>query len=488
MRKLMMATVLSGLSCVVVGCGEGEAPTPNVVDVKSVEPNGAAVASTIEADSNAPPKLDLVEPTPALEQVPAVRLTPADDPGPADEPSPTVQLTIGDAAPPISIAKWIQGEPIEAFTSDKVFVVEFWATWCGPCLAGMPHIASLQTEYGDKVKFIGVSAEEEDVVTEFMGQESRDGKLWSEVLTYTIALDEDRQTNAAYMKAAGQNGIPCAFIVGKSGNVEWIGHPAAIDDVLKQVVDGTWDLTAARNALLAEQEADKVMQEIGPKINAALQSGDFKSAVALIDQLIEKFPENGQFKQARFEFLLKGEMFDEANKAAEEMMKASNDSAPELNQLAWMLATGVAGPGPDLDLALSAAKRAEELTESKDASILDTVGRVLFKKGNIEDAIAIQKKAIEIAGADLKEQLEASLKEYEAALKGDDTEAKPAEASSEATTVEPDAVTPTEADPAKPAEADPAKPTEADPAKPAEADPAKPAEGDADKPADDAAN
>ena len=221
---------------------------------------------------------------------------------------------------------------------------------------------------------------------------------------------------------------------------------------------------------------------------AALQSGDFKSAVALIDQLIEKFPENGQFKQARFEFLLKGEMFDEANKAAEEMMKASNDSAPELNQLAWMLATGVAGPGPDLDLALSAAKRAEELTESKDASILDTVGRVLFKKGNIEDAIAIQKKAIEIAGADLKEQLEASLKEYEAALKGDDTEAKPAEASSEATTVEPDAVTPTEADPAKPAEADPAKPTEADPAKPAEADPAKPAEGDADKPADDAAN
>ena len=120
----MMATVLSGLSCVVVGCGEGEAPSPNVGDAKSVEPNGAAAASTIEGDSNAPPKLDLVEPTPALEQVPAVRLTPADDPGPADEPSPTVQLTIGDAAPPISIAKWIQGEPIEAFTSDKVFVVE----------------------------------------------------------------------------------------------------------------------------------------------------------------------------------------------------------------------------------------------------------------------------------------------------------------------------------------------------------------------------
>jgi len=148
-------------------------------------------------------------------------------------------------------------------------------------------------------------------------------------------------------------------------------------------------------------------------------------------------------------------MFDEANKAAEEMIKASNDSALELNQLAWTLATSVSGPGPDLDLALTAAKRAEELTESKDASILDTVGRILFKKGNIEDAIVIQKKALEIVGADMKEQLEASLKEYEAALKGDDTEAKPADA---------------------------------DPAKTPEVDAAKPAEGDAAKPADDAVN
>lgn len=463
MRKFMMATVLTGLSCLVPGCGEGEAPAPDLVETKSVEPKSVEVASTAESD--APPVLDLVEPAPAPDTVPAVKLVPGDAPGPADAPAPpadepiaATELTIGDPAPAISIAKWIKGDPIEAFTSDKVFVVEFWATWCGPCLAGMPHIASLQTEYGDKVKFIGVTAEDEEVVTEFMGQESRNGKLWSEVLTYTIALDENRQTNAAYMEAAGQNGIPCAFIVGKSGNVEWIGHPMAMDDVLKQVVDGTWDPTAARAALLAEKEAEKVLQQIGPKINAALQNGDFKTAVVLIEQLMEKFPENGQFKQARFQFLLKGEMFDEANKAAEEMIKESNDSAQELNQLAWTLATGVPGPGPDLDLALTAAKRAEELTESKDASVLDTVARVTFKKGNIEDAIAIQKKAIELAGADLKEQLEASLMEYEAALKGDDPEAKPADA-----------------DEAKPADADEAKPAETDPS-------AAPAEGDAAKP------
>jgi len=328
----------------------------------------------------------------------------------------------------------------------------------------MPHIASLQTEYGDKVTFIGVSAEEEEVVSEFMGQNASGGKLWSEVLTYTIALDADRQTSTAYMQAAGQNGIPCAFIVGKSGKVEWIGHPASIDKPLKEVVDGAWDVEKARTDFLAAREAEEVMQEIGPKIQAALQKGDFKTAVELIDQLLAKFPENGEFKQARFQFLLKGEMFDEANKAAEALIKASNDNALELNQLAWILATGVPGPGPDLDLALSAAKRAEELTESKDASILDTVSRVLFVRGNIEDAIAIQKKAIEIADEPgEQEHYEAGLKEYEAALKGDDAESKPVDAGEE-----------------KPAITDEANPKEAGDVKPEGVEPAEPAAANTD--------
>ncbi|MBC7967288.1 MAG: redoxin family protein [Fuerstia sp.] len=451
MRNFANATIIAGLWCMVMGCGEGDAPSPTVVQNKSAESDTVAgTTKAVEAASEAPPVLDLAEPT-----VP--NNTPADEPGPASE------LKIGDAAPPISIAKWVKGDPVAAFSGDKVFVVEFWATWCGPCLAGMPHIASLQTEYGDKVQFIGVSAEEEEVVTEFMGQDSGSGKLWSEVLTYTIALDEERKTNAAYMQAAGQNGIPCAFVVGKSGKVEWIGHPAGIDEPLKKVVDGTWDF-------VAEREAQEMLQEIGPKISAALQKDDFKTGVALIDQLIAKSPGNSQFKQARFQFLLKDEMFDEANKAAEELIKASNDNAMELNQLAWVLSTSVPGPGPDLDLALAAAKRAEELTESKNASILDTLGRVLFAKGNIDDAIVIQKKAIELANLDEKEQLEASLKEYEAARdKGNAADAKPAETGE-----------------AKPAETGEEKPADAGEEKPAEPDAAKPAEDNDAKPADDA--
>lgn len=412
MRKLMISTVLAGLTSVMIGCNAGEEPSAYVGGKDAKDETADSAPTPGESNADLPASIELQEPTPAAES------------------SPEGELIIGDAAPPISISKWVNGTPVEAFAPDKVYVVEFWATWCGPCLASMPHIASLQSEYGDKVTFIGVSAEEDEVVTEFMSKNTRGGKLWSEILTYTIALDDNRNTNTAYMQAAGQDSIPCAFIVGKSGKVEWIGHPAQIDQPLQMVVDGSWDVQQARKTFLAERESASVMQEFGPKIQAALQEGDFKTGVALIEELIKKFPENGEFKQVRFQLLLRGEMFDEANKAAKSLMDEAKDDPLQLNQLAWILATGVPGPGPDLDLALSAAKRAEELTESKNASILDTLARVLFEKGLLEEAVATGKRAVELADPREKPQFEEALKEFEAALKpaDSDAEAKPADA------------------------------------------------------------
>jgi len=413
MQKLMIATMLAGLSSVFVGCNEGNTPAPELTD--SLQPPAPATdePSTVVSDPDALLKIDLEEPEMA------------------DEPAPAGELAVGDPAPQISIAKWVKGEPVSEFSRDKVYVVEFWATWCGPCLQSMPHIASLQTEYGDKVTFIGVTAEDEEEVSDFMGQTARGGEKWSEVLTYRIALDQRRKTNAAYMDAAGQDGIPCAFIVGKAGNVEWIGHPVEIDDPLKQIVDGTWDAEAARlaslaarEAALAERKAEALAQQTAIKINEALQNDDFKTVVTLIEQLIDQFPDNVAFKKARIEYLLKGQMFEEANKSAATLIEAAKDNEMELDHLAWILATSVPGPGPDLDLALSAVKRAEELTESKNPSVLDTMGHVLFAQGKIEEAISAEKKAIEVASPDEKKKYEVNIKKFEAAATQDKTSEK----------------------------------------------------------------
>lgn len=333
-----------------------------------------------------------------------------------DDPS---ELVIGDPAPMIAISKWITGEPVVTYAPDKIFVVEFWATWCGPCLKSMPHIASLQAEYGDKVTFIGVTAEDDETVTEFMGNLAGQGdKTWSDVLTYRIALDDERKTNERFMDAAGQGGIPCAFIVGKSGNIEWIGHPVEIDGPLKQIVDGSWDSALAKKAAAESKALDQALRTVGPKLDESMASGDVAGAIAVVDDLLKQFPGNKILLKTRFKIAMQVPLFDEANKSAKMIADGAGDDVRALDDVAWMLATATESPGLDLDLALSAIKRAAELTNEQDISVLETMARVYFRRGTSAEAIAFQTKAIEVAqDPDQKQQLTTGLEKYQEGAK-----------------------------------------------------------------------
>ena len=79
--------------------------------------------------------------------------------GPPDEPKADAKLAVGDVPPNLKATKWLQGNPVERFEAGRIYVVEFWATWCGPCVAVMPHVADMQREYKDKgVTVIGFTA------------------------------------------------------------------------------------------------------------------------------------------------------------------------------------------------------------------------------------------------------------------------------------------------------------------------------------------
>src|SRR5688572_6824044 len=69
-------------------------------------------------------------------------------------------LMIGDPAPAIQVAEWVQGKPVAKFEPGSMYVVEFWATWCGPCKVAIPHLNELSKTYAGKVQFIGVSVSE----------------------------------------------------------------------------------------------------------------------------------------------------------------------------------------------------------------------------------------------------------------------------------------------------------------------------------------
>ena len=159
-------------------------------------------------------------------------------PGPgAGNAGPT--LGVGDPAPALNLVDWFNGDPVSGDFEGKVHVVEFWATWCGPCRVSMPHLSELQESYGDKVTIIGITDEDPGMVEAFLASESTDGRPWSDVLKYHLATDNDQATTIAYMMAARQNGIPTAFIVGRDATIKWIGHPSYIDGPLRQAVEGS---------------------------------------------------------------------------------------------------------------------------------------------------------------------------------------------------------------------------------------------------------
>ena len=65
-------------------------------------------------------------------------------------------LKVGDPAPKIEVKSFVKGEPVKTFEAGKTYVVEFWATWCGPCKTSIPHLSELQKKH-PAVTFIGVS-------------------------------------------------------------------------------------------------------------------------------------------------------------------------------------------------------------------------------------------------------------------------------------------------------------------------------------------
>ncbi len=305
---------------------------------------------------------------------------------------PVSTLTVGDKAPALTVEKFVKGEPITGFEKGKVYVVEFWATWCGPCKVSMPHLSELQKEYKDKgVTIIGTNVWEDQAYN--ADTLAKVEKFVKEATTmgYTVAYDgAAKATDTAYMKASGSNGIPTAFIVNQDGKIAYIGHPMQMDDTLKQVVAGNFDLVKAKADYEAAKNAEKARMNQG----ASLQ----------------KFATD-------YTKLMKDGKTDEAYKLAAPMVDgAFKDNAQGLNLIAWTIVDPDKPVAKkDLDLALKAANRAMEITKSKDPAITDTLAWVYFTKGDTAKAIELEKKAIALAADDdqMKSELEGSLKKFE---------------------------------------------------------------------------
>lgn len=320
-------------------------------------------------------------------------------PGPAPEPA----LKIGDPAPPLNIETWVTGQPIDEAVADGVYVVEFWATWCGPCRVSMPHLSELQQQYGDEVAFVGVTREDVMTVQRFLASEGPEGQPWDDIIQYRLATDDRGATYAAYMEAAQQPGIPTAFIVGRSGLIEWIGHAGRIDDPLRQVVDGAWDRQAAAQSLRQRE----LLMQVSPDLNKWVSEGKFDQALTALDNIGKQTGNSLDLMFGKLSVLQAAGREEQASPLRDELIEMAWDDSNTLNALAWNMASG---PESGHDAALKSATRASELENHENPMVLATVARVHDARNDLDEAIRWQRKAV--AAADGAPSLEKTLEQY----------------------------------------------------------------------------
>jgi thiol-disulfide isomerase/thioredoxin len=206
---------------------------------------------------------------------------------------PPVSLKVGDPAPPVVAAQWLKGKPVTAFTPGQVYVIEFWATWCGPCRAAMPHLSELAHQYKGKATVIGFDVQEliagSDKNGDYITKVSNFVKNLGDGMDYTVATDVREGTMwNTWMKAAGLGGIPSSFVIDQQGKVAWIGHPMNLEDVLALVVEGKYD-EAARLRLNAERkEKNTRSAALRKELDSLQKIGDKEKALALAQQLIDE--------------------------------------------------------------------------------------------------------------------------------------------------------------------------------------------------------
>ncbi|MDH4070209.1 MAG: redoxin domain-containing protein [Ignavibacteria bacterium] len=142
---------------------------------------------------------------------------------------------VGKAAPGIVIAEWLTGEiQEETPLAGRTIILEFWATWCSPCIKAIPHMNALQSVFDEQILFLSITDESRSKVERFL-QKTR--------MSSAVVIDNQRKTYTAY----GVDAIPETFLIDSAGVVRWHGHPDELtEEGIREFLENdiapyTWD-------------------------------------------------------------------------------------------------------------------------------------------------------------------------------------------------------------------------------------------------------
>ncbi len=137
-------------------------------------------------------------------------------------------LKVGDVAPAIEIGKWLNVDKARLDTGPalegKVVLLDFWGTWCAPCVRAMPQIQRLHDRYRDRgLVVVSLSYEDTDTMKPFLEKNA-----------YTMPVASD--TKKTCVTAYGVQGWPTTFLIDKEGKIAYVGSPYSLEPAIEKAL------------------------------------------------------------------------------------------------------------------------------------------------------------------------------------------------------------------------------------------------------------
>lgn len=295
----------------------------------------------------------------------------------------------------LAAAKWVQGEAPGSLESGKVYIFECWATWCGPCLAAIPHVNELHKKYQEKgLRIYGMNVWEDglDKVETFV-------KGKGEGMSYPVAyVGKGGAFETDWLVPAGVKGIPHAFVV-KDGKLLFTTHPSQLtDERIDALLSGEDGAKKVAKELNAAKESREQAARILMEIRKAAAAKDVPTMETKIAELEELDPNSQSLGPVRFELLIAKEDWAGASKAVQEMEDGQVKQMIVMNQ-ASKIVSGTGGTCPP-DFIKVIASAFAAVTE-KQSTMANPYSMVLLSQLQLkaDDKEAAKATADKIAGA-----------------------------------------------------------------------------------------
>lgn len=107
----------------------------------------------------------------------------------------------------------------EKIDENKLILIDFWATWCGPCIASFPHLEELQKKYEDDLLILAISDEKVDVVAKFLAKKN---------INLHFLNDRDKK----FFKRFNISERPISCLISKNGEFLWVGSSQDFEPIL----------------------------------------------------------------------------------------------------------------------------------------------------------------------------------------------------------------------------------------------------------------